>query len=479
MKEQGEDVEKVKEQIKELRQNKTLKGATTQAQFYQDLVEQNLIENKTEEVTDFLNLPKEIPSLPASVVPTELDAESPEKDVQTEFERCLEVIRTNSETVGKLKSVPKKDAYKGPSFSGRKPDLVNHEKDCSGSIAITFFGDLKKRGAASSGNFSDEEMGHVLDMARTFMERVGHYRQKLVTFLSDGKRWQFFVVKRSKDNEGLCYEASKIVNNTQSGWNIFWALLQQEVSNLGCREPKVSGVQLKDPLGRGSSATVYEGKCEDESVLIKIFDTNKASSFQAEKKALELLQESSSVPHIKRVARVEDSTKFKIHEEALVLTPVAKVLRTDKCRFGERVDGRHMKELVEIVEQAHDCELLHRDIKPDNCFLADDGSFILSDWGSSRMATDATGVWEGSIGYSVTQEQQKEYRWDDKACDLVAVVRTAYVLFCKESPPVDDAAEAIEYWDKEFRDGSGWKEALTNAIKMNYKELARVLLYLK
>jgi len=129
-------------------------------------------------------------------------------------------------------------------------------------------------------------------------------------------------VKRSKGNKGLCYAASKIVNNTLSGWNIFWALLQQDVSNLGCSEPKVQGVELKEPLGRGSSATVYEGKCGDESVVIKIFDDNKSSSFQKEKQALGLLAKSSSVPHIKRVASVVDSLKFKIHNEALVLTPV-------------------------------------------------------------------------------------------------------------------------------------------------------------
>lgn len=312
------------------------------------------------------------------------------------------------------------------------------------------------------------------------MERVGHYRQKLVTFLTDGKRWQFFLTKRSRDDpSGLCYEASKIVDDVQQGWNILWTLLQQEVSNLGYSEPKVEGVVLHDPLGRGSSSTVYEGVRDNERVVVKIYGAEKSSAFHAEKRALEKLNHVAGVPNIRYIGTVLDAQKFHSHVEALVSTPVAKDLRTDKCRIGIPVDGRHLKQLVQIVKQAHDQNLLHRDIKPNNCFLGGDTNFILNDWGASRLTSESPNPWQGSVGFSVTPDQQTTNGWDDKACDLVAVVRTAYVLFCKESPPTESWAEAIDYWNKQFRDGSGWKAALGHALNTNYEELGKILLYLK
>ena len=95
------------------------------------------------------------------------------------------------------------------------------------------------------------------------------------------------------------------------------------------------------------------------------------------------------------------------------------------------------------------------------------------------MTSESPNPWQGSVGFSVTPDQQTTNGWDDKACDLVAVVRTAYVLFCKESPPTESSAEAIDYWNKQFRDGSGWKAALGHALNTNYEELGKILLYLK
>lgn len=143
------------------------------------------------------------------------------------------------------------------------------------------------------------------------------------------------------------------------------------------------------------------------------------------------------------------------------------------------MDGRHLKQLVQIVKQAHDLNLLHRDIKPNNCFLVEGANFMLSDWGSSRLTYVSTDQWEGTVGFSVTPNQQKDNAWDDKACDLVAVARTAYVLFCKKSPPTETWGEAIEYWKQQFRDGSGWNEALNCAINSDYEKLWKTLLYLK
>ncbi|KAL3942630.1 MAG: hypothetical protein SGBAC_003202, partial [Bacillariaceae sp.] len=66
-----------------------------------------------------------------------------------------------------------------------------------------------------------------------------------------------------------------------------------------------------------------------------------------------------------------------------------------------------MEILVQLVKSAHDIQLLHRDIKPDNCFYDDKVGSSLVDWGSSCSVDHhhRSGMREGSIGLSVGPEE--------------------------------------------------------------------------
>lgn len=63
---------------------------------------------------------------------------------------------------------PFPNAHAVPTFGTRKPDAAFHLKGHSGSLALVVIGEHK--GRLSDGDFSNDEVGHILDMARDLME---------------------------------------------------------------------------------------------------------------------------------------------------------------------------------------------------------------------------------------------------------------------------------------------------------------------
>lgn len=84
-----------------------------------------------------------------------------------------------------------------PTFGTRKPDAAFHLKGQCGSLALVVIGEHK--GRSSNGDFSNEEVGHILDMARDLMENHQVRRRHLYSYLSDGYRFQFFRTERTEN----------------------------------------------------------------------------------------------------------------------------------------------------------------------------------------------------------------------------------------------------------------------------------------
>jgi hypothetical protein len=294
----------------------------------------------------------EQPSVPAD------NATEAAKDngVQTIVSGILTKLREKAET-DNWQSCPDPHAYKTPSFSTRNPDVVSYKQGLTGSLGIAFFGDLKGRG---QGDFTDEQKGHILDMARRFMDKVGIHRPFLIVFLSGGKRWQFFRVMRQQDN--LIFQEEPVMDDSTSGWKRFVALLRVEPSMLGYSLPSLPDVQLISVLGRGGSAVVYEAKYQSENahVLVKVFFPDQEASFNAESEALVALNGTAGVPQLKGQVEVGNSGLI-FFRTALIATPIG-------TSFDQSVNGSHLGQLVRIVQTAHLLGLIHRDINPANVY---------------------------------------------------------------------------------------------------------------
>lgn len=216
----------------------------------------------------------------------------------------------------------------------------------------------------------------------------------------------------------------------------------------------------------------YEGKFEDKDVLVKIFKKKMKISFDAESAALTKLNGGRNVPSLSASLKVKNHDECNVHEMALVVTPVGNPVKSYCCNTGKLVFGKHFGELVDALKLAHEHDIIHCDVKPGNIFLTDDDVILLNDWGSSKITGPGSSeAWEGTIGFSVSpQEMLAHPNWSGEIRDLVALVRTAYVLMTKRMPP-DSEMASITFWSEVFSDKKIWKHGLEMAMTRNYAEL--------
>ena len=84
-------------------------------------------------------------------------------------------------------------SHKVVSFSGRKPDIPCFNGMLrGGGCSITLLGDVKDCGPRNN-DFSDVEVGHILDLRTDLLTKEQFTRTFLFCFLTDGYRFQFFL----------------------------------------------------------------------------------------------------------------------------------------------------------------------------------------------------------------------------------------------------------------------------------------------
>ena len=170
------------------------------------------------------------------------------------------------------------------------------------------------------------------------------------------------------------------------------------------RDPLVGGIvdgryRVVERLARGGMSTVYLAVDErlDRQVALKVMHPHLAEDpvlvgrFEQEAKTAARL----SHPHV--VAVLDQG-----HTEAedgdvlayLVMEHVpGRTLRTvirDRAPLSPREALRFLRPLVDGLAAAHRAGLVHRDVKPENVLVRDDGRVTVADFGLSRAATAHT-----------------------------------------------------------------------------------------
>jgi serine/threonine protein kinase len=93
--------------------------------------------------------------------------------------------------------------------------------------------------------------------------------------------------------------------------------------------------------------------------------------------------------------------------------------------------------LVEALEVVHRAGLLHRDIKPDNVFLADDGRVVLIDFGSARTFISSQTVQHTrlvSAGYAAPEQYASSAKFGPYT-DIYGLSATLYHALTGQAPP--------------------------------------------
>jgi CRP-like cAMP-binding protein len=213
---------------------------------------------------------------------------------------------------------------------------------------------------------------------------------------------------------------------------------------------RVGKYEVTGPIGTGSLCTVFEGLHPTlaQKVALKMLSHDIAldpafkKGFETEARLLASLRHD----HIVRIIDTEKAygTHFIVMERMAGTDLQAVIDRGTRLPF-ETV-ARLLAETLEALAHCHDKGLLHRDVKPGNIFLTDDGKAKLLDF-NIAVAAQSTEKRDGRVSGTpafMAPEQCRGEALDGRA-DLYALGITAYALMVGEAPfSADNATDLMK-----------------------------------
>ncbi len=189
-------------------------------------------------------------------------------------------------------------------------------------------------------------------------------------------------------------------------------------------------------IGIGGMAAVYAATHKmGRRDAIKVLHPHVAKSkelrarFEQEAKAISALGH-PGVVKVLDIDATDDGRPFMVME---LLS--GRTLGELHAELGPRDVLVHMERVLDVLGAAHAQGIVHRDIKPDNLFLTDDGRLLVLDFGIARMKTSGDvqtrlGAMLGTTSFMAPEQIQG--RNVDGRADLFSVGATMFRLLSKQ-----------------------------------------------
>jgi uncharacterized RDD family membrane protein YckC len=195
-------------------------------------------------------------------------------------------------------------------------------------------------------------------------------------------------------------------------------------------------------LGRGGMGEVYEAEHAEHQrrvalkILTRRLEADDRQQFLSEGRI------AASIAHPNTVYVFGSETIGGVSVIAMELL-AGGTLKDLVDRDGPLAPAAAVDAILQVVaglEAAELAGILHRDVKPHNCFTASDGTVKVGDFGlsissSAREATGYAGVFQGTPQYAAPEQLRGEAL--DAGADIYAVGGTLYYLLTGR-PPFDD-----------------------------------------
>lgn len=207
--------------------------------------------------------------------------------------------------------------------------------------------------------------------------------------------------------------------------------------------------EIHELIGVGGMANVYRctDTVDDREVAIKILKDEYLNNdefirrFKNESKAIAVL----SHPNIVKVYDVSfgDMIQYIVMEYIDGITLKEYI---DQQGIIEWKDALHLTtQVLKALQHAHECGIVHRDIKPQNIMLLQDGSIKVTDFGIARFSDKATRTMTeqaiGSVHY-IAPEQARGDVTDGKT-DIYSVGVMLYEMLTGKLPFDGDSAVSV------------------------------------
>ncbi len=136
---------------------------------------------------------------------------------------------------------------------------------------------------------------------------------------------------------------------------------------------------LTGQLGRGGFGTVYSGRdlTGAGEVAVKVFSRTEGFAPRAAREARTALK--LDHPCVHQVLGVEEDA-----DHAYLISRLVVGQRFDRSGLGDQEAVRAIAAVCDALAHAHERNVIHRDVKPSNILIADDGSVVLTDFGIAR-----------------------------------------------------------------------------------------------
>ena len=201
---------------------------------------------------------------------------------------------------------------------------------------------------------------------------------------------------------------------------------------------------IDEVLGVGGTAVVFRATHRDGSkVAIKLLHDHLCKSRDVTRRFMREAYLANLLEHPGTVRVLDDDTDHNGVAFLVLELLEGETLEERRVRLGGRlaVDEvlGYVDRLLEVLELAHDKNIVHRDIKPSNLFLTKDGVLKVLDFGIARMLDEhggatatKTGQMIGTPAFMPPEQALSKPKEIDKQTDLWAVGATIFTLLSGE-----------------------------------------------
>jgi serine/threonine-protein kinase len=208
--------------------------------------------------------------------------------------------------------------------------------------------------------------------------------------------------------------------------------------------------RLIAPLGEGGMATIWRAVDEqlDREVAVKLLreqfgnDAGFAARFRQEARAAGSLSHPNIVP-VYDYGTDEDGVQFIVMQ--LVEGENLATLLRDRGHLETDDAVRVALGVASALEAAHRRGLVHRDVKPGNILITDDGDVKVTDFGIARAVSEASMTVTGTTLGSVHYFSPEQARGDEVtgASDVYALGIVLYEMLAGRRPFEGDSAAGV------------------------------------
>jgi serine/threonine-protein kinase len=207
--------------------------------------------------------------------------------------------------------------------------------------------------------------------------------------------------------------------------------------------------EIMEKIGDGGMAVVYRArdKLLNRPVAIKVLrpeyvmDANFVDSFRKESRAAASLTH----PNIVSIFDVgKDGNVYYIVMELVEGRPLSDIIR-EKGPLDYRFVLKISEQIASALSVAHRNNIIHRDVKPHNILITQDGHAKITDFGIARAVTDGTTVNDNTVKGTVhyfSPEQGRGMYMDERS-DIYSLGIVMYEMLTGQVPFDADNAVAI------------------------------------